>query len=311
MDLTTQMDVSTAATTIGIHEGRTSVEVPGEDFVPGDTAGWTAPGRRGKRVGTDPKGGESVSTGHQSRPRERANYAKRVTAAITRAARMPAMPREEAKIIVRPRGGLNIARTGATTIMMAVITAAGVTKEEARADTICPNATQNIIVVSTPDERRAALYNRMKSLVVGGIAHEVWTYRAATEGTVKGVIKGVDVADTSQDINENIVNPTNPTALQAHRIGTTTAVIVLFDGAKVPNYIKYGPMLMRCVLYRKHFDVCKQCGKVGHRSDVCPYPDTRVCVACGEPNPGENHNIAANLMQAVRRRARHRKPRVR
>lgn len=149
------MDVSTAATTIGSHEGRTSVEVHGEDFVPGDTAGWTASGRRGKRVGTDPKGGEPFSTGHQSRPRERANYAKRLTAAITRAARMPAMPREEAKIIVRPRGGLNIARTGATTIMMAVITAAGVTKEGARADTICSNATQNISssVPRTSDER--------------------------------------------------------------------------------------------------------------------------------------------------------------
>lgn len=75
-----------------------------------------------------------------------------MTPAITRAARMPAMPREEAKIIVQPRGGLNIARMGATTIMMAVITAAGVTKEEARADTICLNATQNIFVASTPDE---------------------------------------------------------------------------------------------------------------------------------------------------------------
>lgn len=98
--------------------------------MPGDTAGWTA-GRHANRVGTDPKAGESVSTEHQSRPRERTNYAKRVTAAITRAARMPAMPREEAKNIVRPRGGLKYARTEATTTMMPVITAAGVTKEEA------------------------------------------------------------------------------------------------------------------------------------------------------------------------------------
>lgn len=103
---------------------------------------------------------------------------------------MPTMPREEAKIIVRPCDGLNIARTEATIIMMAVITAAGMTKEEARADTICSNTTQNIIIVSTSEERRAALYNTMKNLVVGGIIHEVWTYRGDTEGTVKGVIKG-------------------------------------------------------------------------------------------------------------------------
>lgn len=47
----------------------------------------------------------------------------------------------------------------------------------------------------------------------------------------------MDIMDTPEDI-ENIVNPTNPTALQAHRIGTSTAVIMLFDDAKVPNYIK-------------------------------------------------------------------------
>ncbi|CAN7945482.1 unnamed protein product, partial [Ixodes hexagonus] len=66
-------------------------------------------------------------------------------------------------------------------------------------------------------------------------------------------------------------------------------VIVLFAGQKVPNYVKYGSILVRCGLYRKHFDVCKQCGKVGHRRDVCPNPNTRVCFGCGIANPSEGH----------------------
>lgn len=266
------------------------MEVPGEDFVPNDTAGWTAHSRRTKRLSTELKAGESVSSSeHQSRPRERVNYAKRVTARITKAARMPPMPREETKIIIRPRGGLNVARTGATAMMAAVVAAAQISKEEARMDTICPNPAQNIIVISTPSEQRAERYNRMRNLTVGETTHPIWTYRAAAEGTAKGVIRGVDAAHTDEEINDNIVNETNPTALQAHRIGGTSAVIVLFDGTRVPNYVKYGPMLMRCVLYRKHHDVCRQCGKVGHRGDVCPFPDTRICIGCGQPNPDEDH----------------------
>ncbi|XP_065293053.1 uncharacterized protein [Dermacentor albipictus] len=66
-------------------------------------------------------------------------------------------------------------------------------------------------------------------------------------------------------------------------------VIVLFAGQKVPNYVKYGSILVRCGLYRKHFDVCRQCGKVGHRRDVCPNPNTRVCFGCGIVNPSEDH----------------------
>lgn len=266
------------------------VEVPGEDFEPNDMAGWTAPGRRTKRLGTEQKAGESISSSeHPSRSRERVSYAKRVTARITKAARMPALPRGEAKIIIRPRGGLNIARTQATTIMKAVVAAAQISNEEARQDTVCLNPAQNIIVISTPNEERARKYNRMKALTVGDTPHIIWTYRAAAEGTAKGVIRGVDANHTEDDINENIVNALNPSAIQAHRIGTTSTVIILFEGTKVPGYVKYGPMLMRCVLYRKHYDVCRQCGKIGHRGDVCPFPDTRVCIGCGQPNPDDDH----------------------
>lgn len=131
------------------------MEVPGEDYEPNDTAGWTAPGRRTKRLGTEQKAGESISSSeHQARSRERVSCAKRVTARITKAARMPALPREEAKIIMRPRGGLNIARTEATTIMKAVVAAAQINNKEARQDTVCLNPSQNILVISTPNEQQ-------------------------------------------------------------------------------------------------------------------------------------------------------------
>ncbi|KAH7984463.1 hypothetical protein HPB52_021143 [Rhipicephalus sanguineus] len=31
------------------------------------------------------------------------------------------------------------------------------------------------------------------------------------------------------------------------------------------------------------------CGKIGHRADVCPTPETKICFACGAPNPAADH----------------------
>lgn len=210
---------------LGNRDGRTNVEVTGGDFGPGDKAGWMAQGKRTRPLNAESKAGESTAcTGRQSRPRERAEYTRRGTKRITRAARMPPLPREKAKIIVRPRGGLKIARTDATAIMAAVVAAAQISKEESRLDTVCLTPTQNIIVVSTSSQERAMKHKRMKELIVGDTTHVVCTYRAAPEETAKGVIRWVDITPTDEEINENVVNDLNPTALQAHRIGMTSAV---------------------------------------------------------------------------------------
>ncbi|KAL1443633.1 hypothetical protein MTO96_045916 [Rhipicephalus appendiculatus] len=74
-----------------------------------------------------------------------------------------------------------------------------------------------------------------------------------------------------------IVNQRNPKALEAKRIKTTTTVVVLFDGMKVPNYVMCGVSLLRCTLYKRQNDVCYACGGLGHRADVCPNPNKRVC----------------------------------
>lgn len=199
------------------------------------------------------------------------------------------LPRSEFKIIIRPRGGLHTGRVNATELMAAIMTATETPKEETMQDTICPNVAQNIIVLSTPSEMRAVQYAKLRALTLGDQTHEVYAYLAAPDNTTKGIIRNISAQDTPEEIRENVVNDYNPMAIDAHRIGSSTAVIVLFEGNKVPATVKYGAVLVRCGLYRQHHEVCKTCGKIGHRQDVCPQPNVRVCFACGKTNPDEKH----------------------
>ncbi|XP_070389295.1 serine/arginine repetitive matrix protein 2-like [Dermacentor albipictus] len=76
---------------------------------------------------------------------------------------------------------------------------------------------------------------------------------------------------------------------KAKRIGKTRSVVIAFEGPKVPNYVRYGNLLVECSLHRKQIDVCYQCGRVGHRMDVCPNPQNRICRGCGIANPDKEH----------------------
>ncbi|KAL1468222.1 hypothetical protein MTO96_025592 [Rhipicephalus appendiculatus] len=165
-----------------------------------------------------------------------------------------------------------------------ILAAAKITSEESAADTICPNTQQNIMVVSTPNEDNAARYAKIQEISIQGKPYEVSAYRTAPHATVKRVIRGIPADANAEELGRNIVNERNPLAVGAKRIGSTTTAIVVFQGPKVPNFVRYGVTLIPCRLYRKQIDVCQQYGRVGHRKDVCPTPhnqDMPGLRACG------------------------------
>ncbi|KAH7973841.1 hypothetical protein HPB49_005540 [Dermacentor silvarum] len=52
-------------------------------------------------------------------------------------------------------------------------------------------------------------------------------------------------------------------------------------------------MLIRCSLYKKQIDICYECGRTGHRADVCPNPEDKICRGCGCKNPQHDHKCQA------------------
>ncbi|KAH6941436.1 hypothetical protein HPB50_017992 [Hyalomma asiaticum] len=82
---------------------------------------------------------------------------------MIRAGRMPGLPKEYDKVIIRPQGGLNIARTPAPLLTSATLAAAGLNKEDTNEDILSPNTQQNIIVASSPSPKRTQRYKQNRS----------------------------------------------------------------------------------------------------------------------------------------------------
>ncbi|KAH9379516.1 hypothetical protein HPB48_020443 [Haemaphysalis longicornis] len=269
-------------------------------------AGWVVATRRRRKKSEEstykdgPPGKDRQSQQH--RPRSpgkrshatRAQITQRANIKLARTARMPNLPENDHKIIVRPRCGFALGRQDLLEFVAAMAASAQIPLEETLKDTVCPNVGQNIIVISTPSQERANRYDKVRTIALRGNRYEIFAYRAAPNDTVKGIIYGVPPAYTQADINACLLGDRNPTVLAAHRMGETSAIIILFEGHNVPQYVKFASLMMRCRLYKQHKEVCRSCGEIGHRKDVCPRPEKKVCFDCGYTTRRKTTKLAAN-----------------
>ncbi|KAH9369222.1 hypothetical protein HPB48_016937 [Haemaphysalis longicornis] len=123
------------------------------------------------------------------------------------------------------------------TLFNALRQPAGLALQEMRGDHLSVNTVQNILVLSSPDPDRAEKYPHITSITLGGAVFSSRGYIACPENTVKGVIHGIPPDYSAANIHDEVVQPCNPTALHARRIGQTNKVLVSFSGSRVPHYI--------------------------------------------------------------------------
>ncbi|KAM7294639.1 hypothetical protein ISCGN_024145 [Ixodes scapularis] len=162
--------------------------------------------------------------------------------------------RGDTKIIVRPRGGLDLRRVSDVALAAAVKNAAGVELPAASEDLVCINGTQNVIVISCSCKERARKYVGITALKMGDTLYEARAYATVPEGCAKGVIRGIPLTHTRKQIEEALLGPRNPSLIAAERIGSSGAVIVVFEGEVVPSRVVYDSVVLRCTLYRKHYE---------------------------------------------------------
>lgn len=200
---------------------------------------------------------------------------------VAAASRLPRLPKSHFRVVVRPGGGLDVRKCSQIKVTQAILMAARLPPVAAEEDIVCANAMQNIFVISTPSESNANAYSKVQEIILTDKRHPIAAYITPPGNTCRGVVRGIDADLPEAALQDLFVTPKNPMVLGVRRIKESTTVIILFNGMKVPNYVRCGPNMVRCTLYKRQIDTCRNCGRVGHRQDVCPRPTEKVCDQCG------------------------------
>ncbi|KAG0439633.1 hypothetical protein HPB47_016576 [Ixodes persulcatus] len=202
-------------------------------------------------------------------PRQRG----RLLAKNSVASKQPRLPSDALKLIVRPRGGLQLSKISTYQQLEAICTAAHFTRDAVRhEDLIQANLLQNTFAYCTPVVERAERVLRLKTIVVDNKTYEVSVYCVPDDSSGRA------------ELQDN----RNPPIVDFRRLGNTTAVLITFAQPQVPTWVYFCNSRHRCNLFKKKYEVCYRCGALGHRADVCASPTTK-CRGCLLSDPPDDH----------------------
>ncbi|EEC06276.1 hypothetical protein IscW_ISCW003520 [Ixodes scapularis] len=282
------------------------VQVEGQELRPdefGEGSGWCEIKRNKTRADSAMESAKTQQQGHQQTgatstsgistvANKAAKYERknaRKVSQIAIASRMPDLPTDDYRVVVRPRGDFNVSDHKTDRIYCCLRSAAEIGREAAEEGSICLNVRQNVVVLSTPSEDRAYKYGAITKLRIREREYEASAYRAAPENTSKGLVRGISKDETQADIVRSLVTKRNPSVLHAKRMGNTDNVIVLFE--RFPRAEIRALRSDACQVHPlqeagRRVSRVREAGR--HRADVCPSHD-KICRGCGCSNPLPEH----------------------
>lgn len=264
--------------------------VEGEDIDPAELAhpDWATIRRKQQAHKAAAQAAIQASEKHQTNNPSHKNRRR----AVKRKPPAEPLPEDDIKIILRPHGGLALTTVSLATLADTIQKQAGL--DLYSHDQVRIQTTSNFIIVSTPSEARARQYEEISSLLLKGQEYKISTHVSAPANTVAGVIFNIPEDDTPEQIL-NSVCEYNPglRILDVKRLNTSNIAQILFDGTKVPYWIRYRAATYRCKPFRRKSEACTACWQPGHRRDVCPNAKAPPrCPTCGLVNAPEDHQCA-------------------
>lgn len=201
---------------------------------------------------------------------------------------LPRLPPNNYTVVFRPRAGLNIATLTAPALTEALSAKCELPLQIFyRAVTLLLQPTPNVLVASTADPGLAVRLSDIQ-LQISASTYEFSTYMKPPPGTCRGVIHDLDPSVNNDNLSAYLQG-NHPTLIHARIMGNTRSALLIFQGTRVPFYVKGGSVLLRCRPFCRSVQVRRVCGELGPCMELCPNPESLKCLDCGQPTPSTDH----------------------